>query len=63
MIATYRNQDWASAFDAVGMLREVDARLGLRLDDYLFLYETRIAEFRANPPGKYWDGIYTATSK
>ena len=63
MITAYRNQDWTSAFDAVGMLREVDGRLGLRLDDYLFLYETRIGEFRTNPPGKYWDGVYTATSK
>ena len=63
MIAAYRNKDWASAFDAVGMLREVDGRLDLRLDEYLFLYETRIAEFRANPPGQYWDGVYTATSK
>ncbi|MEP3232635.1 MAG: adenylate/guanylate cyclase domain-containing protein [Hyphomicrobiales bacterium] len=63
MLTAYRNQDWASAFDAVGMLREVDGRLGLRLDDYLFLYETRIGEFGANPPGQYWDGVYTATSK
>ena len=63
MITAYRNQDWTSAFEAVGMLREVDGRLNLRLDEYLFLYETRIAEFRANPPGQYWDGVYTATSK
>lgn len=63
MLTSYRNQDWSSAFDAVGMLREVDDRLKLGLEEYLFLYETRIAEFRANPPGKHWDGVYTATSK
>ena len=63
MLASYRGQDWASAFSALGMLRELDDGLNLGLDDYLFIYETRIAEFRANPPGQNWDGVYTATSK
>lgn len=63
MIASYRSQDWSSAFSALDMLRDIEDRLNLGLDDYLFLYETRISEFRANPPGRNWDGVYTATSK
>ncbi|MEM9731883.1 MAG: adenylate/guanylate cyclase domain-containing protein [Pseudomonadota bacterium] len=63
MLSAYRTQDWSSAFEALEMLRELDDRVKLGLSDYLFIYETRIAEFRANPPGRHWDGVYTATSK
>lgn len=63
MIAAYRSQDWMSAFEALDLLRETGDRMELGLDDYLFIYETRIAEFRVNPPGHHWDGVYTATSK
>ncbi len=27
------------------------------------LYQTRMAEFRADPPGADWDGVYVAKSK
>ncbi|MEL6505292.1 MAG: adenylate/guanylate cyclase domain-containing protein [Pseudomonadota bacterium] len=63
MLSAYRTQDWSSAFEALEMLRELDDRVQLGLSEYLFIYETRIAEFRANPPGRHWDGVYTATSK
>ena len=63
MLASYRSQDWSSAISALGMLREIDDRLKLGLAEYLFMYDFRIAEFAANPPGKKWDGVYTALSK
>jgi len=63
LISCYRRQDWDAAYSALELLRDLDLRLGLELDDYLFMYETRISEFRANPPGPNWDGVYTATAK
>ncbi|MEM8650905.1 MAG: adenylate/guanylate cyclase domain-containing protein [Pseudomonadota bacterium] len=63
MISAYRTQDWTSAFEALEMMEGLGEKLGLTLEDYIFIYETRIAEFRANPPGQHWDGVYTATSK
>ncbi|MEM9276959.1 MAG: adenylate/guanylate cyclase domain-containing protein [Pseudomonadota bacterium] len=63
MLSAYRTQDWNSAFEALEMMEGVAEKLGLPLEEYIFIYETRIAEFRANPPGPNWDGVYTATSK
>jgi adenylate cyclase len=60
MLATYRRQDWEAA--------EI-ARLGCleiapeRLRPFYSVYESRIAEFRADPPGADWDGVYVAKSK
>lgn len=63
MIAAYRSQDWQSAFEALELLEGVVEKFRFDFSDYLFIYETRISEFRANPPGTTWDGVYTATSK
>lgn len=63
MLAKYRNQDWESCSALLELLREKSDRLGIDLDGYLFVYETRIIEFEQNPPGAEWDGVYTATSK
>jgi adenylate cyclase len=60
MLSTYRRQNWEEA--------EI-ARLGCleiapeRLRGLYALYEARIAEFRADPPGADWDGVYVAKSK
>jgi adenylate cyclase len=60
MLATYRRQNWEAA--------EI-ARLGClevapeRLRPFYSVYEARIAEFRADPPGADWDGVYVAKSK
>jgi adenylate cyclase len=60
MLATYRRQNWEAA--------EI-ARLGClevapeRLRPFYSVYESRIAEFRADPPGADWDGVYVAKSK
>jgi len=63
MISAYRTQDWQSAFDALELMETMAEKLGITAEEYIFIYETRISEFRANPPGKHWDGVYTATSK
>lgn len=63
MLSSYRLQDWQSALDALVMIEDLNKKLGLPLDDYLFIYQTRIEEFRTNSPGKHWDGVYDAASK
>lgn len=65
MLTAYRSQQWSDAFKAVEECGIIAERLELTeaLRDYLFLMETRISEFRANPPGKAWNGVYEATSK
>ena len=63
MLSSYRLQDWQSAYDAIGMMESLNEKLKLPLSDYLFIYQTRIEEFRNNPPGQYWDGVYDAASK
>lgn len=51
LMTSYRDQDWTNAREATGLMTDLDQRLGLDLEDYLFVYETRINEFQANPPG------------
>ncbi|MCB1455325.1 MAG: adenylate/guanylate cyclase domain-containing protein [Nitratireductor sp.] len=63
MLSSYRTQDWSSAEEALAQIEGLAEKLGLSLADYLFIYDTRIQEFRSNPPGKTWDGIYDATEK
>ena len=63
MLSSYRTQDWSSAEEALAQIEGLAEKLGLSIADYLFIYDTRIQEFRSNPPGKTWDGIYDATEK
>jgi len=63
MLAAYRSQNWDAALDALGQLAKLSDSLGLKLDEYLFVYETRITEYRDNPPGPNWDAVYQATEK
>lgn len=63
MLSSYRLQDWQSAYDAIGMMETLNEKLQLPLNEYLFIYQTRIEEFRINAPGQYWDGVYDASSK
>jgi adenylate cyclase len=60
MLAAYRAQDWAGADQARNACLEVAPE---RLRPFYGLYEKRIAEFRADPPGAEWDGVYVAKSK
>ena len=61
LLQTYRAQDWEKAKNFLSECRNLDKeeRLGKLYD----LYEERIAEFEAHPPGPDWDGVYVATSK
>ena len=45
------------------MLVDLGEKLDIDFSEYAFVYETRIGEFRANPPGQNWDAIYDATEK
>ena len=63
LLSSYRGQEWDAVLDAVGDLREQDLADDLGLATHLDLYEARALEFRDNPPGTAWDGVYTATSK
>jgi adenylate cyclase len=60
MLGAYRRQDWAAAETARGECLEIAPE---RLRGFYALYEARIAEFRNDPPGAGWDGVYVATSK
>ncbi|MCZ6526629.1 MAG: adenylate/guanylate cyclase domain-containing protein [Gammaproteobacteria bacterium] len=57
-IKNYLNQDWDAS--------ELQFRNLLTLSPEMKLYQLyidRIAEFRLNPPGDDWDGVYTHTTK
>ncbi|HVZ00685.1 MAG TPA: adenylate/guanylate cyclase domain-containing protein [Dongiaceae bacterium] len=60
MLAAYRAQDWDGADRARQECLEVAPE---RLRPFYGLYEKRVAEFRADPPGAGWDGVYIAKSK
>ncbi|MEM1048603.1 MAG: adenylate/guanylate cyclase domain-containing protein [Pseudomonadota bacterium] len=61
MLTAYRKQDWAAARAA---LSECQARADrFDLADFYTLYETRIADLQADPPGVDWDGVFVATTK
>ena len=54
----FRQQDWDNAEMEFFTLNRGDP------DKFLYsLYLERIANYRNNPPGKDWDGVYTHTSK
>ncbi|MDQ7249408.1 CHASE2 domain-containing protein [Dongia sedimenti] len=60
MLAAYRRQDWDAAEAARDECRVIAPE---RLHPFYALYGTRIGEFRADPPGADWDGVYVAKSK
>lgn len=59
MLVAYRAQRWDEATKLLGELRQ-KADANQTLYD---MYEERIAEYQANPPGPDWDGVYVATGK
>ena len=61
MIVTYRVQGWERAKAKLSECRILGEPFGL--DGLYDLYETRIAEYEANPPGLNWDGVYVAETK
>ncbi|MEP0944204.1 MAG: adenylate/guanylate cyclase domain-containing protein [Rhizobiaceae bacterium] len=63
MLAAYRKQDWETVEAMIELMKDQSDKVDIDLDIYLFMYETRVLEFRENPPGRDWDGVYVATSK
>jgi adenylate cyclase len=62
MIAAYRTQDWKTAREKSALCRKLCEPF-YDMNEFYGLYEERIAEFEANPPGPGWNGVYVATSK
>ena len=56
----YRNQKWEAASSYIAEYLKTGNG---QLDQLYELYEERIREFIANPPGSDWDGVFVATSK
>jgi adenylate cyclase len=61
MLEGYRRQDWDGAAAALDRMAPVAS--GIDLAGYIALYKQRIEQFRADPPGEGWDGVYVAASK
>jgi len=61
MIAAYRHQGWEHAMAKLKECRVLGEPFGLT--DLYNLYEARIAQYEADPPGSNWSGVYIATSK
>lgn len=61
MLDAYRAQQFETAMKKLKELRIICEPFGL--DGLYDLYEERLDEYIANPPGAEWDGVYTATSK
>jgi len=60
MLTAYREQHWGAAAAGLDACRVVAPESLLGLYE---VYATRIAEYRAAPPGTGWDGVYVAKSK
>ena len=62
ILTKYRGQDWDGAKAANDEGRAMSEPFNI--DDTFFdLYDDRIEQGRANPPGPDWDGVFTATTK
>ncbi|MCI5045223.1 MAG: adenylate/guanylate cyclase domain-containing protein [Aquisalinus sp.] len=57
----YRSQQWDEAERIAAEARPLAATWFV--DGYYDIMQTRIDEYRQNPPGEDWDGVYQATSK
>jgi adenylate cyclase len=61
MLACYRSRDWDGALAAIERGRKTDEAHAL---EYLYnLYETRILDYKENPPPPDWNGAYQLLTK
>ncbi|MCB2107199.1 MAG: adenylate/guanylate cyclase domain-containing protein [Rhodobacteraceae bacterium] len=66
MLEAYRGQQWAQAETLIAECKSsavLGKGLTATLPEFYDLYLDRIAEFKANPPGAAWNGVFVATSK
>ncbi len=61
MLAAYRSQAWDDCESRLSRCRELGD--GWAMENYYDLIAERIDDFRTEPPGEDWDGVYVATSK
>jgi len=59
MLEAYRGQDFERAQTLCDKCRTIPGANHVLYD----LYDERIAEYKVNPPGADWDGVFVATSK
>ena len=59
MLAAYRGQRWAEARELSKECRQLDGNISSLYD----LYDERIDDYEADPPGDDWDGVFVATTK
>ena len=59
MLEAYREQRWDDARKLSAECRQLDGDIGGLYD----LYDERIDEYQADPPGADWDGVFVATTK
>jgi len=62
MLTAYRAQNWDEARSLGTECRPLGEKFG-GLDRLYDLYDGRIDEFVADPPGADWDGVFVATTK
>ncbi len=61
MLARYRKQDWDQALELINRCRKLAN--GFDVSGLYDMYVERIDQYRADPPGADWDGVYEAESK
>ncbi|MBL6945398.1 MAG: adenylate/guanylate cyclase domain-containing protein [Rhodospirillales bacterium] len=61
MLDAYRGQRWDEAKDKIIGCRELSSEF--KLGEFYDIYDERLVEYAANPPGADWDGVFVATSK
>jgi len=61
MLDAYRAQDWNKAIKRLKECRLLCAPY--EIDGLYDLYEARILDYQAAPPGDGWDGVFVATTK
>lgn len=59
MLEAYRSQDFNAAEELANECRTIPGAPVVLYD----LYQERIEDYRENPPGPDWDGVFVATSK
>jgi adenylate cyclase len=65
-LAAYRSQKWDESEKLIADCEAIVVQqtgLPRELSGFYDILRERIADFRANPPGADWDGVYVATSK